>query len=132
MCLSTERKKRILGRQPFPFLGDLPDPGIEPQSPALQADSLPTSPQPYQQIYLYQQKIFIGYLIMPIIYIKSLDIFITAFSKPLITNSNIKLFWSLYLLLFIYLLSHCSYIFLLLHKSSNCLSCIPDVMDVTL
>ena len=27
---------------PFPSPGDLPNPGIEPQSPALQADSLPT------------------------------------------------------------------------------------------
>ena len=27
---------------PFPSLGDLPDPGIEPRSPALQADDLPT------------------------------------------------------------------------------------------
>ena len=27
---------------PFPFPGDLPDPGIKPRSPALQADSLPT------------------------------------------------------------------------------------------
>ena len=27
---------------PFPSPGDLPDSGIEPQSPALQADSLPT------------------------------------------------------------------------------------------
>ena len=27
---------------PFPSLGDLPDPGIKPGSPALQADSLPT------------------------------------------------------------------------------------------
>ena len=26
----------------FPFPGDLPDPGSEPGSPALQADSLPT------------------------------------------------------------------------------------------
>ena len=29
---------------PFPSTGDLPDPGIEPGSPALQADSLPTEP----------------------------------------------------------------------------------------
>ena len=29
---------------PFPSAGDLPDPGIEPGSPALQADSLPTEP----------------------------------------------------------------------------------------
>ena len=28
---------------PFPSAGDLPDPGIEPESPALQADSLPLS-----------------------------------------------------------------------------------------
>ena len=28
---------------PFP-LGDLPNPGIEPRSPALQADSLPSEP----------------------------------------------------------------------------------------
>ena len=27
---------------PFPSLGDLPNPGIEPESPALQADFLPT------------------------------------------------------------------------------------------
>ena len=29
----------------FPFPGDLPNPGIEPRSPALQADSLPAEPQ---------------------------------------------------------------------------------------
>ena len=29
---------------PFPFPGDLPDPGIKPGSPALQADSLPAEP----------------------------------------------------------------------------------------
>ena len=28
--------------QPFPSPGDLPNPGMEPRSPALQADSLPT------------------------------------------------------------------------------------------
>ena len=28
----------------FPFLRDIPDPGIEPESPALQADSLPSEP----------------------------------------------------------------------------------------
>ena len=30
---------------PFPSPGDLPDPGIEPRSPALQKDSLPAEPQ---------------------------------------------------------------------------------------
>ena len=29
---------------PFPSPGDLPDPGIKPQSPASQADSLPPEP----------------------------------------------------------------------------------------
>ena len=31
--------------KPFPSPGDLPDPGIEPRSPALQADSLSAEPQ---------------------------------------------------------------------------------------
>ena len=30
---------------PFPFPGDLPDPGIEPGSPTLEADSLTSEPQ---------------------------------------------------------------------------------------
>ena len=30
---------------PFPTPGDLPDSGIEPESPMLQADSLPSEPQ---------------------------------------------------------------------------------------
>ena len=34
---------RILS--PFPSPGDLPNPGIEPSSPALQVDSLPSEPQ---------------------------------------------------------------------------------------
>ena len=36
---------RTLGGLPFPSPGDLPDPGIEPRSPALHADSLPTGQQ---------------------------------------------------------------------------------------
>ena len=35
---------RILEWDPFPSPGDLPNPGIEPGSPALQADSLPSEP----------------------------------------------------------------------------------------
>ena len=35
---------RILEWLPFLSPGDLPDPGIEPASPALQADSLPSEP----------------------------------------------------------------------------------------
>ena len=29
---------------PFPSPGDLPDPGIKPRSPAMQADALPSEP----------------------------------------------------------------------------------------
>ena len=35
---------RILSGLPFPSLADLPNPGIELGSPALQADSLPSEP----------------------------------------------------------------------------------------
>ena len=34
-----------VGSQPFPSPEDLPNPGIEPRSPALQANSLPAEPQ---------------------------------------------------------------------------------------
>ena len=34
--------KECWGRLPFPSPGDLPEPGIKPESPALQADSLPS------------------------------------------------------------------------------------------
>ena len=40
---------RIPSGLPFPSPGDVPDPGIKPGSPALQADSLPSEPpgKPY-------------------------------------------------------------------------------------
>ena len=37
---------------PFPFPGDLPDPGIEPRSPALEADALTSEPPGKIQIEL--------------------------------------------------------------------------------
>ena len=37
---------------PFPSPGDLPDPGIEPGSPTLQADPLPTEPPGKQEAYV--------------------------------------------------------------------------------
>ena len=37
-------RQEYWGGLPFPSPGDLPDPGIEPRSPALQADSLPSEP----------------------------------------------------------------------------------------
>ena len=40
--LSMEFSKQVYwSGLPFPSPGDLPDPGIEPRSPALQADTLP-------------------------------------------------------------------------------------------
>ena len=43
--LSMEFSRRqYLNGLPFPPPGDLSDPGIEPRSPSLQADSLPTEP----------------------------------------------------------------------------------------
>ena len=40
---------RILEWAAIPFSRNLPDPGIEPGSPALQADSLPSEPQGSRQ-----------------------------------------------------------------------------------
>jgi len=37
-------RQEYWGGLPFSFPGDLPDPGIELRSPALQADSLPSEP----------------------------------------------------------------------------------------
>ena len=37
---------------PLPFTGDLPNPGIGPGSPALQADSLPSEPPRNLRIHL--------------------------------------------------------------------------------
>ena len=44
-ALSMEFSRHLYqSRLPFPSSGDLPDPGIEPASPALLADSLPSEP----------------------------------------------------------------------------------------
>ena len=39
---------------PFPSPGDLPDPGIEPGSPMLQADSLPSKPPYIKYMYIFK------------------------------------------------------------------------------
>ena len=44
LCMEFSRQEDWNGL-PFPSPGDLPDPGIEPSSPELQADSLPSEPQ---------------------------------------------------------------------------------------
>ena len=47
-CMGFSRQEYWSGL-PFPSPGDLPDPGIKPGSPVLQADSLPSEPpgKPY-------------------------------------------------------------------------------------
>ena len=37
-------RQEYQSQEPFPSPGNFPDPGIEPESPALQADSLPAEP----------------------------------------------------------------------------------------
>ena len=55
---------------PFPSPGDLPDPEMEPRSPAPQADALPTEPPGRPVVvrvcvgYIYAQKLFGGYSVL--------------------------------------------------------------------
>ena len=44
----------------FPSPGDLPDPGIEPESPALQPDSLPSEPPGKPNMYFKYNYIIYG------------------------------------------------------------------------
>ena len=48
----TGKKKEYWSGLPFPSPGDLPDPEIEPRSPALRADTLPSEPpgKPWERI----------------------------------------------------------------------------------
>ena len=43
---------RVLDGVAIPFYRDLPDPGIKPRCPALQADSLPSEPRSFVQVRL--------------------------------------------------------------------------------
>ena len=45
-------RQEYWSRLPFPSPGDLPNPGIEPRWPALQADSLPSEPPGKPQLYI--------------------------------------------------------------------------------
>ena len=48
--------------QPFPYPGDLPNPGIRPRSPALRVDSLPAEPQekPYDMYMVAYPQVLVG------------------------------------------------------------------------
>ena len=48
---------------PFPSPGDLPNPGIKPRSPALQADALPSEPPGKSSWTMAKKKKFILYIL---------------------------------------------------------------------
>ena len=51
-------RKEYWSGLPFPSPGDLPDPGIEPRSPTLQADALPSEPPGKPQYTYYTDTLF--------------------------------------------------------------------------
>ena len=55
-------RQEYWSRLPFPSLGDLPNPGIELKSPALQADSLPPESTCYHIISLPKKHVHSGAL----------------------------------------------------------------------
>ena len=59
MSMEFSRQEYWSGH-PFPSPGDLPDPRIEPRSPALHMDSLP--PEPPGNPYIYISHIFLIHL----------------------------------------------------------------------
>ena len=59
-------RQEYWSRLPFPSTGDLPNPGIEPRSSALQVDALPSEPpgKPRHAVYAYNKKIFPQFLVL--------------------------------------------------------------------
>ena len=51
ISFSVQRLTKNTGEEPFPFPGEIPDPGIELRSFALLADSLPSEPPGKPQFY---------------------------------------------------------------------------------
>ena len=64
--LSTEfSRQEYWGGLPFPSPGDLPDPGIRPRSPALQADSLLSEPPEKSYFKTHNCSILKTFLLIP-------------------------------------------------------------------
>ena len=88
--------KNNWSRQPFPSPGDLPDPEIEPRSPALQADSLLSEPPGKPQNLLKQNHFLQAICIFPFsngylpFYLFESQCF-KWIIKRLISNANMKL-----------------------------------------
>ena len=61
-------RQEYWSRLPFPSSRDIPDPGIEPRSPALQADALPSEPpgKPKDMVHIYNY-LAIKYIIQPFV-----------------------------------------------------------------
>ena len=51
-------RQEYRGELPFPSPGDLPNPGIKPRSPALQADSLPSEPPGKSSVNIQMLELF--------------------------------------------------------------------------
>ena len=53
-------RQEYWSRVPLPSPGDLPNPGIEPRSPALQADALTSEPPGKPSVFFYPNSVIIG------------------------------------------------------------------------
>ena len=82
----------------FPTPGDLPDPGIEPRSPALQVNSLPSEP-PGKHIYIYYTHFPSCHILVELIVFTSKARFLTP--KP---HSHVS--W-VSMVTFILIFTHC-------------------------
>ena len=71
---------------PFPSPGDIPDPRIEPGSPALQADALTSEPYPYPTLYLIYLQVL--WVLSPKESYQSLSLFICPRSQLRYTGSS--------------------------------------------
>ena len=81
---------------PFPSPGDLPDPGIKPRSPALQADALTSEPlgKPFLRfliIITYHDEVFPDFREMKIIMLKYFKISVLNGNRNSL-SSNIQIF----------------------------------------
>ena len=65
-------RQEYWGRLPCPPPGDLPNPGIEPRSPALQEDSLPSEP-PGKPYGTYRELLLENLLVFSVIAVNILE-----------------------------------------------------------
>ena len=87
--------------QPFPSPGDLPNPGIEPRSPTLQADSLPAEPPRMRK--------------GRIPWYRPASLVFCVYAWPIAEILNLKLFLSVWICMFIYMIQknlHLSFVWL--------------------